>query len=243
MTRFISIFSFILCMACVLPVVGQVTRENTYNTRYDVGDIPGVGDFMILSEKEQELDSLFRQIAQVSDSMPGEDSVAQNSHLERMDFKSNRSRVSMEMYRNGENQPSDSLLKQGYPTTCTCFMTNDTIFVKSFIGFFSGMGIDVKITNGKFQSGFFVYADDAMPYKSALSDTIFQRSLDPGAKYQYMILDTEPDFQNGHQMTGLLTITTNEFFEKNNEGNIDRITLKGNIYFTCKVRTITEKYR
>ncbi|MDA3819059.1 MAG: hypothetical protein PF590_01090 [Candidatus Delongbacteria bacterium] len=230
-------------MACILPVVGQVTKKNTYNTHYDVGIIPGGDAFMILTEKEKELDSLFRQIAQVSASMPGEDSVAQNSQLKRMDFKNNRSRVSMEIYRNGEIRASDSLLKQGFPTTCTCIMMNDTIFVKSFIGFFSGMGIDVNITDGEFQSGFFVYADDAMPYKSNISDTVFHRSLDPGAKYQYLVLDKQPQFQKGHQLTGLLTITTDEFYEQNNQGNIDRISLKGKIYFTCKVNIFSEQYR
>ncbi|MGC9331238.1 MAG: hypothetical protein ACP5DZ_05090 [Bacteroidales bacterium] len=242
MTRSISIFFFMLCMTCMFPVVGQVTKENKYNTRYDVGIIPGGDAFMILTEKEQELDSLFRQVALVSDSMHGEDTIPQNHQLERMDFKNNRSRISMEIYRNGKIQASDSLLKQGFPTTCTCFMMNDTIFVKSFIGFFGGMGIDVKISGEEFQSGVFVYADDSMPYKSALKDTVFHRLLDTGAKYQQLVLDKQPRFQNVHQLTGVLNITTNEFYEQNNQRNIDHITLKGKMYFTCKVNTFLSRF-
>ncbi|MEA3449263.1 MAG: hypothetical protein U9Q98_12580 [Bacteroidota bacterium] len=222
-----------------MPAFGQIQKGNTFNTDYEIGVIPNIEGFMNLTDKEQELDSLFRQVARISESMEDPDSTRQ----EPMDFKNNRSRVSMEIYRNGKVNPMDSLLKQGFPTTCTCFVMDDTIFIKTFLGFLGGIGVDLKISKNTFQSGMFVYTDDAMPYKSALSDTIAKRAIDPGAKYQYLIMDKQPGFKKGHQLTGLLTITTNPFYEKNNQGNLDKIVLKGNIYFTCKVNTFMGRFR
>src|SRR5688500_3781247 len=75
----------------------------------------------------------------------------------------------------------------------------------SAIGFFGGMGIEMKLFQNYFQSSYYLYIDDVKPYKYKLSDKDFTHELFLKSKFQSLILNEQPKFKSGQQITGYLT--------------------------------------
>lgn len=228
--------SVVFFLILSLSGTGQVDVPNIYNKHYEVGEIPGIDDFNVLNQKEKQIDSLIRQSEILTDSIMKEKKPGKD-FPEKRDFKNNRSRLSLEVYRNGTLSPSDSALNRGLPAQCSCFMVDDTIYIKTFLGFFGGVGVNIKITGKKIDGGVFVFADDVKPYKSAPSDTAFQMFVAPDTKYQYMVLDKNPEYKQGEQITGLYKFASEDFYEKKHQGSLDSISIKGSLIFTCTVKS------
>jgi hypothetical protein len=104
------------------------------------------------------------------------------------------------------------------------------------VGFFGGIGFTIKIYENSFVSSYYEYTDDVRPYKVNLNDTAFYSSVTVDNRCQSLILDKEPSHKQGEQITGYLTYTTKEYYERKNVDRLDTIYVSGKIYFTCNTK-------
>jgi len=207
---------FITMVILLFSCREQAINENIYSETYTVGKIPGLKSF----ETYNELDKRTEKILKSVDSLNPSEA-----------FGKNRSRIFMESYSNGKKAPQDSAFYQGLPTPCYFEMTGDTLVFRVGIGFFGGMGVEIAIFKNKFQSSYFLYTDDVKPYKYNLSED-FTNNIRLKSKYQTLILNEQPTFKAGQQLTGYLTFTSPVFFERSLQ-NLDSNYVKGKLYFTC----------
>ena len=150
-------------------------------------------------------------------------------------FRNNRGRIITNTYTNNSLVKNESAAYGSMAIPCDCVVEKDTVFVNMVIGFFGGFGYDIKIYKDSFQSSFFEYTDDVKPYKSNISDTAFTDFVTAKSKYQYLILDKTPAFQHGQQLTGLLTLTTNHYYNLAGD-KLDSTFVTGKVYFTCTTK-------
>lgn len=193
----------------------QNINDNGYNDSYIIGQIPDLKSFETYNEFDKRMDGV------------GNSLVGQGG------FRKNRSRIFTQSFSNGKQSSQDSALYTGMPTPCYCSFDKDTLNVKVGIGFFGGMGFETKIFKNNFQSDYFLYIDDVKPYKYNLSDTDFTGSLYLKNKFQSLVLNEQPTFKAGQQLTGYLTFTSSNWYEKSFGDNIDTNYIKGRLYFTC----------
>jgi hypothetical protein len=210
---------------------GQLKDDGkTYNKEYIVGTIPTIDNFSKLSENEVEIDSIFGDYEKHTDSLVSSNPKYKETGLaQKRDFSNNRSRVFMENYNNGNQQTGDSAISM----PCSCFVDKDTIFISMIIGFFGGVGFDIKLFGNNFESNFFIYTDDVKPYKPDLLDTVFYSQLSVKNKFQSLVVDKKPTFKTAQQITGYLTFTSKNFYEKAIYNSLDTAYVKGRLYFIC----------
>ncbi|WP_153796600.1 hypothetical protein [Foetidibacter luteolus] len=212
----ISHFFILLIVSSCQSQTGQ------YNLKYVVGEIDSLQSFSKLTSQEQKMDSLL-----------------QNSTWLNGAFRNNRSRIFMESFENGQlNTGGDSSLVTGLSAPCMCYTDKDTIYMKTWIGFFGSIGFGVKIFKDDFKSQFIIQIDEPDTYKVNLSDKDFTGQAIVNSKYQKLSFLTRPSFKIDEQLTGILEITTNDYYEKKHNG-VDTLSVKGKIYFTCKTRQMT----
>jgi len=70
-------------------------------------------------------------------------------------------------------------------------------------------------------------------YKSNIADKTFSDMAKAKSKYQYLVLEQLPAFKTGQQLTGYLTLTSNQFYELIANDRLDSTYVTGRIYFTC----------
>jgi hypothetical protein len=205
---FIAIILFPSCTS-------QHTNDNGYNDTFIIGQIPDLKSFETYNEFDKRIDS-------VGNSLAGQGG-----------FRKNRTRLFMQSFSNGKQSTQDSALYTGMPTLCYCSFDKDTLNVKVGIGFFGGMGFETKIFKNHFQSNYFLYIDDVKPYKYTLFDKDFTDNLYLKNKFQSLVLNEQPTFKAGQQLTGYLTFTSSKWYENSFGDNIDTNYIKGRLYFTC----------
>jgi hypothetical protein len=196
-------------------------NTKTYYENYKVGSIPDLKSFQTYNKSDKKMDKV---------------SPTDQPSTGQLAFRNNRSRIFIDVYRNGKVQSKNSAFYEGLPTPCTCELGQDTISITVGLGLFGGLGFDIKVYADKFQSNFFEYTDDIKPYKTNLSDTAFSSQVYQNSKYQSLILDSKPTYKSGQQLTGLLTYTSNNFYEKISDTQLDTSYVTGKIYFTCNVQ-------
>ena len=237
------IIKFAAILPCMVVLVNSCKSQDDNglinNSTYSVAAIPELNNFLTFNKNEKRLDSLNSRYDRRMDSLVLADTT-KKKFLKKKDFKNNRSRIFMDSYTNGKLTDVGPNPNIGFPTPCECYTTHDSVFVKMGVGFFGGIGFNIKISGNHFLSSFFNYTDDVKPFKSDLKDTAFYDYAIAKSKYQYLILDQKPDYKPGQQLTGYLTYTTNDYYEKAYGDALDSIYVKGKIYFTCKTRYKTE---
>jgi|JI10StandDraft_1071094.scaffolds.fasta_scaffold447124_1 hypothetical protein len=214
----IIILTFGICG--LISCNGQQDNGATFNQSFQVGSIPGISDFETLNEEEKHTDSL------------------KTRH--KKDWRNNRSRVFMNFYTNGKLSEIDSAFIKGFPTPCECLIDKDTMFVSMGIGFFGGLGTNLKVFRDRFIGSFYEYTDDVKPYKTNLNDTAFSNYVLVPNKYQHLTLSDMPTWQSDQQLSGLMNFTSNDFYEETYGHVVDSKYVTGKIYFTCKTRQKTK---
>lgn len=216
---------------------GQVDKGDKYNTEFTVGNIPSVNDFLILNKSEKSLDSKFNSYDKSIDSLVKADTS--QDFITTRDFVNNRSRILLKEVSNGKEniKDEDKIEKDGFSTFCDCGVFKDTLFINSGIGFFGGVGISVKVFSKQFKSAFYEYIDDVKPYKLN-KNSEFTDNISIESKYQYLLFDSEPTNKEGQQLTGFLTLTSNDFFENRFGEKLDTNYVKAQLKFTCKTKKL-----
>ena len=215
--KYISIF--LLLQILLYSCKQHQYADNIYNETYTIGEVPNLKSFQTYDEYDQRMDSIF-----VNNSLPGG-----------RDFKHNRSKIFMQTFKNGKLSSQDSALYKGMPTPCYYTFNKDTITISVGIGFFGGMGFQVKIFRDHFYSNYFLYTDDVKPYKYNLNDKEFTSELYLKNQFQTLIFGAKPTFKPGQQLTGCLIYTSPTYYETA-AGALDSFYVKGKLYFTCETQ-------
>jgi hypothetical protein len=212
------IFLFIT-LVCLSSCHGQQKdNSRSYYKQYVVGSIPSADNFSKLNEFEEEMDSMFKD-------------RKETGLLQIRDFKNNRGRIFMTGYDNDIPHQGDSVIS----SICSCSIEKDTLYVDMSVGFFGGAGFPIKIFGKDFESSFFEYTDDAESYKTNPSDTASYGMISVKNKFQYLVIDKQPAFKPGQQLTGYLTFTSGNYYNKNGT-HLDTLYVAGRLYFTCHTK-------
>lgn len=229
---FLAAFILLLFSSCK----GQQDNGKTNNQAYVISEIPEKDDFLKLTDHEKAVDSIFGGYDRTVDSLlMKDDRLKANLLLQKRSFIDNRGRIYLQAYENGKPTKVDSAFYRGMPAPCECLVKKDTVLVSMGIGFFGGMAFNVAISKDNFQSSYYLYIDDVKPYKASLKDS-FSNELTVKSKYQYLILDKQPTFQEGQQLSGYLTMTSQDYYENSYGEKLDTNYVSGKIQFTCTAK-------
>lgn len=212
---------------------GPQDNGKTYNRTYVISEIPEKDDFLRLTDHEKEVDSIFVSYDKTVDSFLLKDErLKENSLFQKPAFIDNRGRIYLQAYENGKPVKVDSAFSRGMPAPCECLVKQDTVFVSMGIGFFGGIGFNIAVSKNSFQSSYYLYIDDGKPYKANLKNN-FSNELTVKSRFQYLILDNKPVFKEGQQLSGYLTMTSQNYYENSYGNQLDTNYVVSKIYFTC----------
>jgi hypothetical protein len=192
-------------------------NSRTYNATYQIASIPEMESFNTYTEIERIMDSSMNQFSQ-------------------NDFSNNRSRIFIHTFINNKLQQGESTKYESLPMPCACYTEKDTIYVNITIGFFAGLGYNIKIYKDRFESNYFEYTDDVKPYKANITDSAFTDYLLAKSKDQYLILNKKPTFKLDEELIGFLTLTSNNYYSIGIGSSLDTSYVSGKLYFKCKVK-------
>lgn len=231
-----QIFAAILTISLLSSCKAKAQRDKSYGTKYAVGQIPNKEDFLQLNEEEKSVDSMFSGYDKEIDGIAQKDEKTKNMALRlKRDFVNNRSRIFLQAFENGKETRVDSAFVKGVSSICECLLTKDTLVVTTGVGFFGGMGFQVKIAEDGFQSTYFLYEKNAQPFKLHINDN-FTNKLSVDSKYQSLMLDKKTSFTEGERLTGYLEIMTNNYYENSFGDKLDTNYVKGKVLFTCTAK-------
>lgn len=214
------IVALLLCtcfFACQQPhAIGKQSNP------YKVGKIPNHSSFLTLNEEEQNYAA----------AMPEDNALSGASA-----FQTNRSRIFFDkVYKNALAEELDSAALKAISLPCNCYLQDDTLKIHTGIGMMGGFGFNIILYKNQFQSNFYLYTDDVKPYKSHLTDTAFQSYALVTMKEADFVVDKQPDFVVGEQLSGFIAFTTHNFYEQLHSEKPDARYIVGRLYFTCKTR-------
>jgi hypothetical protein len=218
---------------------GQTDNGKTYNKDFVVSNIENLNNFTTLNKAEKSLDSMFSTYDKSIDSIVKSDKT--QSFIRKRSFINNRSRILLVESTNGYEKikDKDKIEADGFSTFCDCGILKDTIFINSGIGFFGGAGLTIKVYGTQFKSAFYEYTDDVKPYKLTAKSK-FTDNVTVDSKFQYLQLDNEPNFKIEQQLTGYLTLTSNNYFSDNYDNKLDTNFVKAKMKFTCLIKKIKD---
>jgi hypothetical protein len=134
------------------------------------------------------------------------------------DFETNRSRIYLDKYYNEKNQTiADDI--DFLPLYCNCSIKKDSVLIQSTWNYYGISGFEIKMDKNKYQSKLII--------GSELNEMQFQN----------LILDNQPSFKEGQQLTGLLTfVSKKRRFPKEGKKGFDEQYYKGKAYFICQTK-------
>ena len=226
----ISLFGNINCIA-------QRDSGKIFEKTYHVGTIKNLQSFYIYNKTEKRLDSIYHASEIYADSMMKALNIKPGGSTSlKKDFFNNRSRVFLNSFTDDKLDSNDFFRYKSLPMPCDCYVKNDTVFVDMVIGFLGGSGFNIKIFDKKFQSDFFDYSSDDKIYKLNQTDTAFTSIAIAASKYHSLILKVKPTFKLGQQITGFLTFTSDNWYERSVGDILDRKFVSGKLFFTCQTK-------
>ncbi|MBN8837071.1 MAG: hypothetical protein J0I09_07420 [Sphingobacteriia bacterium] len=243
-------------------VLGQ-TKTNFKN--FLVGQIPNISKFEQMNKYELQFDSIYAERIKLVDSLIKTDNVIDPAYKEKTTqelkqeiiedmklrspvYRNNRSKYYFNYFKNNKiDQETLKVLKNfTYISPCDCYLSNDTIKVSMGLGGFGFWGFSVEITKDKFNSQYFVGDVETKNYKTKLNDTLGY-SIVVKNDFQNLIINTKPNYTVGQNITGYLSFKTNNYYSPSDKANydiedkyisknMDKLYLKGSLYFKCTVR-------
>jgi hypothetical protein len=218
--------AFLACIVLTFCKGPKPDDGKTHHATFETGTIPGLSQFERLNERELDFDSIMVK------NVKAMGQPLNNTN----DFLHNRSRIYV------DSDPHNKILggdtgpdKPPIPMPCHCNLMGDTLQVSMILGFFGGVGFELRLYKDQFRSKFLLYTDDVKPFKAHLSDTAFTSELRAVSKFQYLLIDKKPTYKAGQQLTGYFTLTSNRFYEFSGE-KMDSSYVTAKIYFICNVR-------
>ncbi|MBS1600175.1 MAG: hypothetical protein JST75_18250 [Bacteroidetes bacterium] len=142
------------------------------------------------------------------------------------------------LYRNGQliKPPKDSS-RNFFTAGCICFKFDDTLLLNSGLGRAAGVGVGIKIYQGKFTSSLHGSADDKTAYKFKKSDSAYMRDINTQPETQSLKLFQKPSFVADETIIGEYNATFKKFYQKIRRKDESRkYTVR--LIFKCKITSM-----
>jgi len=250
------ILNFVFCFTCC-------NGQNKYNLEYSIGTIPAIDKFEKMTEREIYMDTLMHKhneesLQRMIDGTAFIEGVSEEDKQEAIEYqksisqryKDNRSRYYLELTVNDINDNNYFEDIDTLTTECNCYLSGDTIKVKMGVWIFGGFAFTINLNKDKFNIIYWEDTHKQLIYKSKLTDTVFVDNVYVENEEQALILENKPTFSVGEDILGYLTFKTKNYYrtsyhesglrKDSYSGEImDKLNMKGSLYFKCKVRKKT----
>lgn len=142
------------------------------------------------------------------------------------------------LYRNGVlvKPPKDST-RNFFAAGCICFKFEDTLLLNSGLGRSAGVGVGIKIYQGKFTSLLHGSADEKSAYKFKKSDSVYSRDINVQPETQSLRLLHKPSFSADETIIGEYNATYRRFYQKiRHKDESRKYTVR--LIFKCKITSM-----
>lgn len=118
---------------------------------------------------------------------------------------------------------------------CLCFKYDDTLLLNSGLGFKVGVGVGIKIIQGRFTSALHANTHNQEVYKLSKDDTVYLRSVMAEPLTQSLKLQSEPGYVDKEIIIGEYRATYKKFYQKNEDDEDEGRQYMVRIIFRCRV--------
>lgn len=244
-------------------VLTSCNGQDKYNSEYSVDTIPTIAKFEKMTEREFYIDTLTdrhnkeklqRMIdgSAFREGVPEEDKqrIIEYQKTISQRYKDNRSRYYLELTVNDKKDKDHFEGVDTLTSECGCYLSGDTIHIKMGMWVFGGFAFEIDLNKDKFKSSYWEDTHKQLIYKTQLTDTALVDNVYVENEEQSLILENKPNFSVGENILGYLTFKTKNYYRASdyesglgkdvyNDKNMDRLNMKGSLYFKCKVRQKT----
>jgi hypothetical protein len=117
---------------------------------------------------------------------------------------------------------------------CLAFISDDTLLLNSGLGFKVGVGVGIKIFQGKFTSILHANTGNQPVFKLSEDDIEYKKNLHVEPVSQSLKLRSDPAY-GGDVIIGEYQATYKKFYEKTDGGDNDEKKYNVRIIFRCRV--------
>jgi hypothetical protein len=138
------------------------------------------------------------------------------------------------LYLNGELVRSPKSEMGFFAAGCLAFISDDTLLLNSGLGFKVGVGVGIKIFQGKFTSSLHANTGNQQVFKLSEEDDVYKKSLTVEPVSQSLKLRSDPAY-GGDVIIGEYQATYKKFYQKMDDGDNDEKKYNVRIIFKCRV--------
>ncbi len=138
------------------------------------------------------------------------------------------------LYLNGELVRSPKSEMGFFAAGCLAFISDDTLLLNSGLGFKVGVGVGIKIFQGKFTSLLHANTGNQPVFKLSEDDNDYKKSLTVEPVSQSLKLRSDPAY-GGDVIIGEYQATYKKFYQKMGDGDNDEKKYNVRIIFRCRV--------
>jgi hypothetical protein len=138
------------------------------------------------------------------------------------------------LYLNGELVRSPKSGMGFFAAGCLAFVSDDTLLLNSGLGFKVGVGVGIKIFQGRFTSILHANTGNEQVFKLSEDDSEYKKSLIVEPMTQSLKLRSDPAY-GGDIIIGEYQATYKKFYQKMDEGDNDEKRYNVRIIFRCRV--------
>ena len=138
------------------------------------------------------------------------------------------------LYLNGQLIKPSKSANNFFSAGCLSFKYDDTLLLNSGLGFKVGVGVGIKIIQGRFTSVLHANKHNTEIYKETIDDAVYLKSVIAVPLTQSLKLFSEPENRAGDVIVGEYQASYGKFYEKNEDGQdeVRKYTVK--IIFRCR---------
>ena len=138
------------------------------------------------------------------------------------------------LYLNGELVRSPKSEMGFFAAGCLAFISDDTLLLNSGLGFKVGVGVGIKIFQGKFTSILHANTGNQQVFKLSEDDNEYKKNLIVEPVSQSLKLRSDPAY-GGDVIIGEYQATYKKFYQKMDDGDNDEKRYNVRIIFRCRV--------
>ena len=139
------------------------------------------------------------------------------------------------LYLNGDPVRPDNPEYNFFAAGCLAFKFDDTLLLNSGLGFKVGVGVGIKIFQGKFTSSLHANKHNEEIYKDSEDDSVYKKSIIVEPNEQSLKLQFEPSYQSNEIISGEYQAAYRNFYQKNEDGQDEVRRYSVRIVFRCRV--------
>ena len=139
------------------------------------------------------------------------------------------------LYLNGDPVKPDKSEDIFFAAACLAFKYDDTLLLNSGLGLKMGIGVGIKIVQGKFISSLHANRHNEEIYKENEDDSVYKKNIVLDPNTQSLKLQFEPSYQSDEIITGEYQAEYKKFYQKNEDGQDEARQYTVRIIFRCRV--------